>query len=75
MGYMIAKIKLYLYGIFAAVLAFAGVYLYRKGKSDAAAKHVRRRVDAMKNAKEIRDEIQTSDDQRIVDILAGRVRK
>ena len=72
---MIANIRLYLYGIFAAVLAYIGARLYAKGKSDVQAANTARRIDAMKDAKEIRDEIQTSDDDRLVDILTGRVRK
>ena len=72
---MISKVKLYLYGIFAAFLAYIGARLYAKGKSDAEAKQTRRKIDAMQDAKEIRDEVQSSDDQRLVDILSGRVRK
>jgi hypothetical protein len=72
---MIANIRLYVYGIFAAVLAYAGARLYAKGKSDVQAANTARRIDAMKDAKEIRDEVQNSDDQRLVDILTGRVRK
>jgi hypothetical protein len=72
---MLTKVKLYLYGIFATFMAFAGVYLYRKGKTDAKADHVRRRVEAMQDAKENRHEIENSDDQRLVDILSGKLRK
>jgi Na+/H+ antiporter NhaC len=72
---MLTKVKLYLYGIFAAFMAFAGVYLYRKGKADAKSDHVRRRVEAMTDAKENRHEIENSDDQRLVDILSGKLRK
>lgn len=54
---MLAGAKHYLYAAVFAVLAFCGVYLYNAGKKSEQNKQVRRRVDAMKTAKETRDEI------------------
>ncbi len=72
---MLSKIKLWLYGAaLAASVAFA-TWLYRKGAADQVNKETRRRIDAMQDAKDIRHEVQNSDDSRLVDILSGRVRK
>lgn len=72
---MFSQIKLKLYGAAFALVAWAAAWLYRKGRRDEVDRHVRRRVEAMKEARETRHEAQGSDDQRIVDILIGRVRK
>lgn len=66
-------IKKYLYATVAAVLAFAGIYLYTKGRSDEKDKHVRRRLDAMRQSKGVRDEIQ--DDPYFVDRARQWVRE
>ena len=68
-------IRKWLYGAFFAIASFLGVVLYRSGKSNVEVKQVRRRVDAMEKAKETRHEVETSDDDRLLDILTGRVRK
>ena len=72
---MLSKIKLYLYGFGLALWSGLMAWAYVKGKQSERNKHTRRRVEAMKDAKEIRHEIQDSDDKRLVDILTGRVRK
>jgi hypothetical protein len=72
---MLSKLRLYLYGIGVAAWAGLMAWAYVQGKQSEQNKHTRRRVEAMKDAKETRHEIQNSDDQRLVDILAGRVRK
>jgi hypothetical protein len=71
---MLSKIRLYLYVIGAASWAGLMAWAYTQGRKNEQGKHTRRRVDAMKDAKETRHEVQNSDDQRLVDILAGRVR-
>lgn len=71
---MISKLRLYLYAIVTAAWAGLMAWAFVKGKQSEQRKHTRRRVEAMKDAKETRHEIQNSDDQRLVDILAGRVR-
>lgn len=54
-----AKIKLYIAAAAAFILGLVGIYFRGKlaGKEDERSKHLRRRVDAMKTQKEIRDEI------------------
>lgn len=51
-------VKAYLYATFAAFLAFMGIYLYTKGRSDEQDKLSRDNLEAMRDAKDIRDEIQ-----------------
>lgn len=53
------RIKMWLTAAGAAVLAFVGVYLAgrREGKQAAETKHTRRRVEAMQEANEVRDEV------------------
>lgn len=53
------RIKLWLAAAGAAVLAFFGVYLAgrREGKAAAEAKEVRRRVEVMREGKEVEDEV------------------
>lgn len=51
-------IKQYLYAIVGGVLAFMGVYLYAKGRNDQIDKLSRDNLDAMRESKDIRDEIQ-----------------
>ena len=51
-------VKKYLYAAVAAVLAFMGVYLYRKGAEDQRNKLSRDNLEAMRDAKDVRDEIQ-----------------
>jgi len=53
-----AVIRHYFYAVVAGVLAFAGVYLYSKGRSDQKDKLTRDNLDAMRKAKDVRDEIQ-----------------
>ena len=71
---MLSKIRLWLYAI--GVAAWSGImaWAYVMGRRSEQSKHTRRRVETMKDAKETRHEIQNSDDQRLVDILTGRVR-
>ncbi len=72
---MLTQVRLWLYGALAAILALVTLGAYRKGGKDKEAAYVRRRVEAMKDAKATRIEAETSDDARLVDILTGRVRK
>ena len=59
-----ARIKLYIAAGAAFVLGLLGIYW--RGKSAGAeaerSKHLRRRVDAMKTAKDVRDEIMDDPD-------------
>ena len=54
------KVKLWLAGVATAVAGLAALYLRGKseGKQDAKNAHVRRRVEAMKTAKDVRDEVE-----------------
>jgi hypothetical protein len=56
---MMARLKLWLAGVAAFVVTVFGVYLKGRsaGRQDVENEHVRRRVDAMKKAKDIRDEV------------------
>ena len=72
---ILAKIKAwYKWGI-TVLLSLGGVWLYLKGRRDQKATYSHSQVKAIKEAKETRDEVQTADDQRLIDILTGRVRK
>jgi len=51
-------VKHYLYAAVAAVLGFMGIYLYRKGAEDQRNKLSRDNLEAMRDAKDVRDEIQ-----------------
>jgi len=51
-------VKKYFYAAGAAVLAFMGIYLYRKGAEDQLDKLSRDNLEAMRDAKDVRDEIQ-----------------
>lgn len=51
-------VKHYLYAAGAAVLASIGIYLYRKGAEDQLDKLSRDNLEAMRDAKDVRDEIQ-----------------
>ena len=55
----------YLYAFVAAVLAFAGIFLYTKGRNDQKDKLSQDNLDAMRRAKDVRDEIH--DDPYFVD--------
>lgn len=55
---MFLVIKKYLHATIAAFLFFACVFLYNKGRRDQKDKLSRDNLDAMREAKDIRDEIQ-----------------
>lgn len=55
---MIASIKHYIYAAGAAFLAFLGIYLYREGREDERDKLSRDNLEAMQDAKEVRDEVE-----------------
>jgi membrane protein implicated in regulation of membrane protease activity len=69
---MITKIKLWLYGIGAAIFTTVAALLYRKGRKDVEAEHTRRRLDAMKEKQNVQREIETQDDQRLIDLISNR---
>lgn len=58
---MWVRIKLWLAGAATAVAALAALYLRGKaaGKEEAETKYVRRRVEAMKTAKDVRDDVES----------------
>ena len=65
--FIFSRIKMYLLGAAAFVAAVVGIYLKGKsaGKEQVENEHNRRRIDAMKQAKDVRDEIM--DDPYLVD--------
>lgn len=69
---MFTKIKLYLYAIGAALFTFGAALLYRKGGRDVEQKHVRRRLEAMKEKQDVEREIETMDDQYLIDLISKR---
>lgn len=68
---MFTKAKLWAAAAAAFVLGLLGIYL--KGREDGERQDGRRRIDAMKTAKDVRDEIQ--DDPYFVDRARQWVRK
>jgi hypothetical protein len=52
---MIARLKLWLMALAGAVLAFMGVYL--AGRQAGQTREVRRRVEVMREANEVQDEV------------------
>ena len=72
---MWGRIKLWLAGVATAVAGLVALYLRGKaaGQKEAENKHVRRRVEAMKTAKDVRDEI--LDDPYFVDRAKQWTRK
>jgi len=66
------RIKLWLAGAATAIAALAALYFRGKaeGRQEAETKHVRRRVEAMKTAKDVRDEVES--DPYFIDRAAGR---
>jgi len=48
---------------------------YRTGKKNAEAKQTKANLKASKDAKDNRYELETSDDQHLVNILTGKLRK
>lgn len=69
---MLTNIKMYLYGIGAALLTLGAALLYRKGVTDAKQKHTRRRLEAIKEKQDVEREIEGADDQRIIDLISKR---
>ena len=55
------QIKLYLVGAAAFLLTVFGVYLKRSGRKEAENEQMRRRIDAMKTAKDVRDDVESDD--------------
>lgn len=72
---MLTKLKLYIYGAFGVALAFVLALVYRNGRSDQQNTQIRGQLDAMREAKEIKEDVETQDDTYLVDVLTGRVRK
>jgi len=60
-GMILNQIKLYLVGVAAFLLTVFGVYLKRSGRKEAENEQMRRRIDAMKTAKDVRDDVESDD--------------
>jgi len=60
-----AGVKHYLYAALFFVLAFVGFRIYSKGREDERNEQTEDRLNAMRRAKEVRDEI--TSDPRFVD--------
>lgn len=74
---MIARVKcwLALAGGFLMALLAAWSLGRREGAQRARADRAERNVEAAQEAKEVRHEIENSDDARLHDILTGRMRR
>jgi len=68
-----ATVKHYLYATGFALLAFFGIYLHRAGRKAEKNEQVRDDLEAMRKAKDIRDEI--DNDPYFVDRAAQWLRK
>lgn len=71
---MLGSLKRWVYSAFFALSITIGTWLWFSGRNHERDKRMRDRMKSIKKAKETRDEIETSDDQRIVDILTGKLR-
>lgn len=71
---MFSGLRAYLYGAVLAIWAGVSTWLYFKGRQDAKAADNQDRLDAIQDVRETRHELETSDDDRLVDILTGKLR-
>lgn len=71
---MIATLKAYAAAFVAALVAMAGAVLYLRGRQDANDKQTADNLQAAVTAKDNRYELENTDDQRLVDILSGKLR-
>ena len=74
---MFARLKLYAIGVVAFVLALLGIYWSgrRDGAAAVKADANEARLDAVKAAKEVEDEIKSLDDPAFIDRAGQWVRK
>ena len=74
---MFARLKLYAIGVVAFVLALLGIYWSgrRDGAAAVKADINKNRLDTLRQAKEIEDEIKSLDDPAFVDRAGQWVRK
>lgn len=59
--------------IMAGSVAFAAAFAFFGGRNREKIDASERNLDAAKRAKDTRHEIETDDDQRIIDILTGKL--
>lgn len=67
-----ATVRAWLYGLALAALAFFGLYMRQQGRKDEQQEQVRRRIDVMRTAKDVRDEVES--DPYLVDRASEWVR-
>ena len=74
---MFARLKLYAIGVVAFVLALLGIYWSgrRDGAAAVKADANEARLDAVKTAKEVEDEVRSLDDPAFIDRAGQWVRK
>jgi hypothetical protein len=75
LGLIPAEVWLGLGGALAALVAWLGGKWSgtKEGRSEAATDSLKANIKAAQTAKDTRHEIETSDDQRLVDILSGKL--
>ena len=72
--FIFSRLKMYLLSATAAVAALIGIYLKGKhaGQKQVENEHNRRRIDAMKTAKDVRDDVES--DPYFIDRVSKWVR-
>ena len=68
-------IRAYIAAAFAGLLSIVGALLYRMGANNTESDAKDADIKAAKTSKENRYEIENTDDQHIIDILTGKLRK
>lgn len=68
---MLIRLRMWAYAIGAAAAAVVGAWFFgrREGKDAVEARHARRRVEAMKEAQDVQDEVRQRDDDDVRDAL------
>lgn len=69
---MLSTVKAWIYGAVFAVLAFLSIVIYRKGRSDVIGTQTKDKLDAIRDRQDVQREIQTQDDDRLVDLISRR---
>lgn len=70
---MLGRIKVYIAAGVAAMIGALGVLAYILGGANEESKNDKRRIEAIKRAKEVSNEVQGMDDQRLIDVLRDGV--
>jgi Na+/H+ antiporter NhaC len=69
---MFQSIRTWIYGAIAALLTFGAAFLYRKGRNDVRDEITENRLEAIKEKQDVEKEIETQDDDHLVDLISKR---